>query len=77
MSSDIVSHNVSGILLTLWEDCEEIVSGDEYPSLVSTCLMNTTKAHQMNDPICVSRSFMSEKVGQSSSMMKSVNKHDT
>ena len=29
MSSDIVSHNVSGILLTLWltfwEDCEEIV----------------------------------------------------
>ena len=35
MSSDIVSHNVSGILLTLWltlwEDCESIVSGDEYP----------------------------------------------
>ena len=36
MSSDIVSHNVSGILLTLWltlwKDCEEIVSGDEYPN---------------------------------------------
>ena len=35
MSSDIVSHNVSGILLTLWltlwEDCEKFVSGDEYP----------------------------------------------
>ena len=39
MSSDIVSHNVSGILLTLWltlwEDCEEIVSGDEYPYCLS------------------------------------------
>ena len=35
MSSDIVSHNVSRICLTLGltlrEDCEEIVSGDEYP----------------------------------------------
>ena len=31
MSSGIVSHNASGIFLTLWEDCEEIVSGDEYP----------------------------------------------
>ena len=31
MSSDIESHNMSGILLTLWEDCEKIVSGDEYP----------------------------------------------
>ena len=34
-ASDIVSYNVSGILLTLWltlwEDCEGIVSGDEYP----------------------------------------------
>ena len=41
MSFDIVSHNVSGILLTLWltmwEDCEKIVSEDEYPySAVST-----------------------------------------
>ena len=31
MSSDIESHNMSGILLTLWEDCKKIVSGDEYP----------------------------------------------
>ena len=40
MSSDIVSHNVSGILLTLWltlwEDCEKIVSGDEYPYWLET-----------------------------------------
>ena len=31
LSSDFFRENVGRILLTLWEDCEKNVSGDEYP----------------------------------------------
>ena len=63
MSSDIVSHNVKGILLTLCDsNCEKIVSRDEYPYCYKVLIYTTLNVAQIVERLVLNAKLMNSNV---------------